>query len=1078
MTLHDNYFEEHKKYYAKYGEKTVVLIEIGAFFEIYKVDNSTECVGPDIHSVCDICNLQLSRKNKAILENNRGNPMMAGFPSHSFAKHVQLLLNAQYTLVIIRQVTQPPNPKREVTEILSPSMQMSPTTVEGNYLMVTYWDSYIDSFKKRYLSLGLCGFDVSTGETWVYEVASTPSDPSLALDELVRFYQMYQPREVVFLSGPDILPEECQNIQDSLGITYDTTRSFHLLWNMAALQSFRSVDYQNALLKKAYSDCKSMLTPLEYLNMELYENARVAFTYMIQFAYEHNQTLIQYLKVPQQFSAQHRCILDYNSAIQLQILSQQTGERPLLSILNRCATSFGSRHFKELLLQPSYNIEYLTERYDKTEHIIKNRLFDIIHSSLRKVLDIERMGRRMILGQFAPADWSSFDSSMIALSGLCEVLMNTYDRSYAYLKFDSIHEQITHVMNEYKEWLVIDECSKYIMTEIKSNIFIYGKFAEIDKIQDDWNSTYKMLEYLCEYFKESCRIEYNERDGYVIVITKKRWESVYASMSKTAQIELKYDIVLDGKKQKKTENLILKDFQIKPLSATSTIVRIKHPWIENKSDSLIKLSVKLSQYVQKEYKKFLNDFALKTKDILRMIIQNIADIDVLTTNARNAVEFKYSKPIINTTNEKSCIIGKKVRHPILERILFTHEYIPNDIDLNDNQLGLLLFGMNASGKSSFMKAIGLNIVMAQAGMYVPSESLKYTPYHHIFTRISGADNIYRGWSSFTVEMMELRNILQRCNQYSLVLGDELCAGTESISAIAIVTAGIDALVKKEANFVFATHLHDLSQIQIIQNLEERGTIRLAHMHVEVDKNSGRLLFDRQLRDGTGSALYGLEVCHGLGLPSDFLKKAHEVRSEFEKVSPFLQSTKESRYNSKVLVQKCGVCHIALATEVHHIREQHTADENGFIDHIHKNNAANLVPLCESCHQKTHHRHVEIAGYVQTDEGIILQTHEKELVNINLEDSHTIYDKIVQDKIRELLYQYIRYNNSKWFLKKTVRSKWKEIKTLDELIKITCEYIQKSKFNESKAFIEIFENKQNNHELINEFANIMNDPLIL
>jgi DNA mismatch repair protein MutS len=195
MALYDYYFNTQSEYVKKYGEKTIVIIEVGMFFEIYKVDNDHECVGPDIHKICTICDLQLSRKNKSIVENSRANPMMAGFPSHAYSKHVQLLLNQQYTIVVIRQVTSPPNPKREITEILSPSMQISPNTQYGNFLFVSYWNFYTDSLQKRLLTLGLSGFDVSTGDTWVYETASTTTDTSRAIDELIRFYQIYQPRE-------------------------------------------------------------------------------------------------------------------------------------------------------------------------------------------------------------------------------------------------------------------------------------------------------------------------------------------------------------------------------------------------------------------------------------------------------------------------------------------------------------------------------------------------------------------------------------------------------------------------------------------------------------------------------------------------------------------------------------------------------------------------------------------------------------------------------------------------------------------------------------------------------------------
>ena len=124
-------------------------------------------------------------------------------------------------------------------------------------------------------------------------------------------------------------------------------------------------------------------------------------------------------------------------------------------------------------------------------------------------------------------------------------------------------------------------------------------------------------------------------------------------------------------------------------------------------------------------------------------------------------------------------------------------YIANDIILNmkkDNfPRGILLFGTNAVGKTSFIKSIGICIIMAQSGFFVPCSYMKYKPYKNIFTRILGNDNLFKGLSTFAVEMCELRTILTQCDKNSLILGDELCSGTESDSALSIFVAGLEIL---------------------------------------------------------------------------------------------------------------------------------------------------------------------------------------------------------------------------------------------------------------------------------------------
>ena len=141
-------------------------------------------------------------------------------------------------------------------------------------------------------------------------------------------------------------------------------------------------------------------------------------------------------------------------------------------------------------------------------------------------------------------------------------------------------------------------------------------------------------------------------------------------------------------------------------------------------------------------------------------------------------------------NENSYIDAKKLRHPIIEKIIST-EYIPHNLELGKKEIGILLYGLNAAGKSSLMKSVGINVIMAQAGMYVSADSFEFKPYKSIFTRISNNDNLFKGQSTFAVEMSELRGILTRANNSSLVLGDELCSGTETTSAVAIVATGIE-----------------------------------------------------------------------------------------------------------------------------------------------------------------------------------------------------------------------------------------------------------------------------------------------
>jgi DNA mismatch repair protein MutS len=284
-----------------------------------------------------------------------------------------------------------------------------------------------------------------------------------------------------------------------------------------------------------------------------------------------------------------------------------------------------------------------------------------------------------------------------------------------------------------------------------------------------------------------------------------------------------------------------------------------------------------------------------------------------------------------------------------------------------SEKGILLYGVNAAGKSTLAKAVGLAVLMAQMGMPVAATSFRLVPYDALFTRILGNDNLWAGMSSFVVEMTEFRSILLSAGPRTLVLGDELCAGTETASAVAIVAAGIQTLVERGAHFLFATHLHELQELPEIVDC---SAIRPYHLSVTSDSRGfGHLQYDRQLYPGAGSSMYGLEVCRGLDMDAGFLAKAVALRNRLEG-----RATRVSRYNAAVPVQACHICGSAEDLETHHIVPQSVADSAGFVaTGRHKNEVGNLAVLCESCHFKHHAGTIRILGWKETTGGRILVT---------------------------------------------------------------------------------------------------------
>lgn len=439
----------------------------------------------------------------------------------------------------------------------------------------------------------------------------------------------------------------------------------------------------------------------------------------------------------------------------------------------------------------------------------------------------------------------------------------------------------------------------------------------------------------------------------------------------------------------------LSAFEIACLKSISKIDKSKSPItfqsanVSGESDVRLVHEDEIKKKVHKQYLTCLEEMDQQFSKIMDIISTQISLIDILKSHAKVAVKYGYCRPMIdpaykdtsldkvcpsgNTPTAGSYICAKALRHPIIEQINKRHKYIPNDIEIGkDNCKGLILHGTNDAGKSSLMKAIGLSLLQAQAGGFVPAQEYKFIPFHNILTRLSGTDNMYKNQGSFAVEASELRDISERCNPRSLVLADELCRGTEHASAIGIVAGGIIDMDKSNTNFVLATHLHDLYKLPEIQQLQTR--IQIKHLRVERDPVTNLLTYVRTLQDGPGSAYYGIEVARAQGVKESILTIAESIRKRYIDMSEHLVMDNRSHFNRKKYIPYwCEVCSNRQAEHIHHMAEQNTADENGMINNeFHKNDLFNLVGLCHTCHDDIHIRKTLLLdGYRDTSEGSTL-----------------------------------------------------------------------------------------------------------
>lgn len=946
--LYDDYAKTSRDYRKKYGVKAIVLIEVGSFYELYAVADPSdmELGETDLRDACQILDIQVTKKNKSNPDSGPGNPFMAGFPSFMIDKYTEILVSSGYTVILMEQQrskvkSKTPTFFRSVSQVISPGTFIPSGESDscshgcGRFTVVLVLSS--GKVKSRdVISYGLACADFSTGEVCVYEPryhTLVDVDPKIIKEDLFRMVSVYKPIELIVM-GSLGSREDIQDIMESIdvgqvaSVVHDKTGDQY----QKEYSTFSRIEYQNVMLQKVWpckmKDVKHLLSPIEVLDLERMPLASSALCALLQFAYEHGETTCKALLPPKfTYNPDSKIVsCNHNSVMQLNIIPSMLGkERCFLATFNKCVTSMGRRLFRSRLLTPIYDIDELNERYNKIEKFLDDN--DYAQKQLRGVVDLPRFVRKLASKTIDLAGvWclvKSLETSLSVIGAMSWQL----DQPHV----DAVKVFIDNVYESFEDAPCTSSTS-WVKPGVSKGVD--ENVLQINLNQAAISSYIQMLNGKYAQGQEFYKQDYNERDGYYISVTKKRHKDIVDKHPGVADEKL---ITLGGSQ-----------------SASNATMRLSHAIITVANRVIVENKATLSELNKALFTDMMDKLFDSSATGILALADAIAEIDLYSMNAGLCRKFGWSRPELASDRKKAYVKAQNVRHPIIECILQDHEYVPNDVHIGlDGCDGILLYGINSSGKSSYMKAIGLCSIMAQSGMFVPASSWRMQPFKNIFTRITSTDNIYAGKSTFTNEIIELRNILKCVDENSLVIGDELCSGTESISAVSIVGAGIERLAEVGCSFVFATHLHELSKMGIIRHLE---TVKICHLYVQYDPVKGSMVYDRRIRDGPGEALYGLEVCKSLDLDSDFIRCAVSIRKKVLGQIQELVCTKTSRYNARVYMDLCDTCGDEMSTETHHIIPQRLAEEGtGLVmGRFHKNKKFNLKPICERCHLKLHH----------------------------------------------------------------------------------------------------------------------------
>jgi DNA mismatch repair protein MutS len=543
------------------------------------------------------------------------------------------------------------------------------------------------------------------------------------------------------------------------------------------------------------------------------------------------------------YSTDSFMVLDNQAQTNLEIFRAATGtyKGSLLSVIDQTKTAMGGRLLKRWLSQPLLDIKELTRRQDAiswfVEHTLpRARLFAL----LNQITDIERLINRISGGNALPSELIALRRTFENIPNLIETL-NVDSNPVDWLKdslkpFPEIVELITHAL--------VDEPSNTIG---EGGVIRVGFSEELDNIRSISTNARQYLSGMERAEQEktgikALRIGYNRVFGYYIEVSK-------SNLSQVPQTYIRKQTLANGERYFTPE---LKEYE-------STILNAK--------ERINELETNLFQQVCKQVSSF--------RQSILILADALAHLDVFSSLAEVSVRNNYHRPQLTEEDE---IVITQGRHPVVERSLTDTAFVPNDTQLSNKDIQvIILTGPNMAGKSTYLKQVALIVLLAQIGSYIPAESATIGLVDRIFTRIGAREDLVSGQSTFMIEMMETANILNNATPRSLLILDEIGRGTSTYDGLSIARAVAEYIhnhPRLGAKTLFATHYHEM--VQLADYLP-----RVRNFNVAVKEERGEVIFLRKIIPGGVDRSYGIHVAKLAGLPRSVVNRAQEVLDELE-----------------------------------------------------------------------------------------------------------------------------------------------------------------------------------------------------
>ncbi|MCK9330591.1 MAG: DNA mismatch repair protein MutS [Candidatus Cloacimonetes bacterium] len=783
---------------------------------LFRMGDFYETFYEDAKIASKILGITLTSRNKA----TEDAPPLAGFPYHALDTYLDKLVKAGKKVVICEQVEDPKQAKgivkRDIVEIITPG------AILDEKLLTSKNNNFLCSIfiEKDKYNTGISFLDLSTGDFLFSEFSL-----EYLKDELLR----QLPREIL------VQNQENYAFIDKLKLPYPHSISIFEDWHY-------EYDLSKKMLKNHFQ-----IHSLESIGARNKKNAIIAATAALSYVKDLRKEELSHIASIRFYSIDKFMMIDETTRRNLELFStmrDNTKEGSLIDIIDETKTPMGSRQLYQWMSYPLINEQEIILRQEAVENFKTNIAWTKdLREILQEIGDLSRIISKLATFKVNPRDLLTLSDFLESSPNIINIL--NYFNSEIINNLKAKIGDFSDIVSLIRNTLLPHP----VMTITEGNIIndnIHSELDELRKISKDGKGWIASLEDSERQNTgiNSLKIGFNKVFGYYIEITNNHKDKVPEDyICKQTLVNCQRYI-----------SPILKEHESRVLSAEERIKNIEY-------EIFCELRKTLSEKV----------------NILLEYVDIIAQLDVLSNFGFISWQNNYTKPVYNNTGE---LILNSCRHPVIEKLLTEEQFIPNDVFLNEKDFKIaLITGPNMAGKSTYLRQIGLCIILAQIGCFIPCDNASLPIVDRVFTRVGASDNLAMGQSTFLVEMIETSNILHSATNNSLILLDEIGRGTSTFDGLSLAWAIIEYIHNNKhisAKTLFATHYHELTELEnILEGVK--------NYNISVKEWNDQIVFVRKIERGGADQSYGIQVARLAGIPTKVIYRAKEILKNLEAI---------------------------------------------------------------------------------------------------------------------------------------------------------------------------------------------------